>query len=89
METLLPLIIQAVSGAAGGNIIAQVLKNLDLGPVGNTIAGAIGGAGGGQLLGTLLSSGALAGTIGQIAGGGIGGIVLTAIAGFIKNAMNK
>jgi uncharacterized membrane protein YeaQ/YmgE (transglycosylase-associated protein family) len=87
MESLLPLIIQAVSGAAGGNIIGQVLKNMSLGTTGNTIAGAVGGVGGGWLL-NLLSSGALSGIIGQIGGGGIGGIILTAIAGYISN-MNK
>ena len=37
------LIISLLSGAAGGNIVGKLLKNLDLGPLGNSIAGIIGG----------------------------------------------
>ena len=36
---IVSLIIQLVSGAAGGNIAGSLLKKLDLGPVGNSIAG--------------------------------------------------
>ena len=56
MDNLLPLILQLVGGAAGGNLIAKLLKNLDLGPLGNTIIGLIGGFGGGQLAGLLGAS---------------------------------
>ena len=42
------LIISLIAGAAGGNGIAKILKNLDLGPLGNSIAGIIGGGGGDQ-----------------------------------------
>ena len=37
MENLLPLILQLAGGAAGGNLIANLLKKLDLGPLGNTV----------------------------------------------------
>ena len=43
MEMILPLLVQLIGGAAGGNVIGQVIKKLNLGPVGNSIAGAIGG----------------------------------------------
>ena len=33
MDNLLPLILQLVGGAAGGNLIAKLLKKLDLGPI--------------------------------------------------------
>jgi uncharacterized membrane protein YeaQ/YmgE (transglycosylase-associated protein family) len=33
------LIIQIISGAVGGNVAAGAAKNIDLGTVGNTIAG--------------------------------------------------
>ncbi|NLS79267.1 MAG: hypothetical protein GXY76_18620 [Chloroflexi bacterium] len=95
METILPLIIQLVSGAAGGNIIAALIKKLDLGPVGNSIAGILGGALGGQLLGMLGVGGAAAGgldlgsILSSVAGGGVGGGVLMAIVGLIKQAMAK
>lgn len=42
-------IIQLISGAVGGNIPGSLFKNLSLGSVGNSIAGALGGLGG-QLL---------------------------------------
>jgi hypothetical protein len=43
MEAIIPLIVQLIAGGAGGNVIGQVIKSLNLGPVGNSIAGAIGG----------------------------------------------
>ncbi len=55
MESLLPIIIQLVAGAVGGNI-AGAVKNFSLGTTGNTVAGGIGGVILGQLL-PMLSSG--------------------------------
>jgi len=94
MESLLPLIIQLISGAAGGNVAGSLLKNLSLGTVGNSIAGILGGGIGGQLLGMLgMASGAgemdLGGIVGSLASGGVGGGALMAIIGLIKNAMAK
>jgi hypothetical protein len=43
MEAIVPLLVQLIAGGAGGNVIGQVIKSLNLGPVGNSIAGAIGG----------------------------------------------
>mgnify|MGYP000623831868 CR=1 FL=1 len=40
---IVSLIIQLLSGAAGGNIVGSVLKNISLGTVGNSIAGILGG----------------------------------------------
>jgi hypothetical protein len=77
------LIISLIAGAAGGNGIAKILKNLDLGPLGNSIAGIIGGgaaAAGGMDIGSIISS---------VASGGVGGGVLMAIIGVIRNAMAK
>jgi hypothetical protein len=91
MESLLPLIIQLVSGAVGGNVGGAAMKNSSLGGLGNTIAGAVGGLGGGSLLGPLLglatSGGGL--NLGSIASAGAGGLVLQIIAGLVKGAMNK
>ena len=91
--TLINLIIQIVAGALGGNGAGAALKEMSLGPLGNSIVGAIGGVGGGQLLSALIPmlAGATAGgadveaIIGQAVGGGIAGAILTAIVGFIKN----
>ncbi len=60
MEEYLPLIIQLVTGALGGNVAGKLLKNLSLGTVGNSIAGILGGGLGGQLIGMLGLGGAAA-----------------------------
>jgi hypothetical protein len=96
---IVALIIQLVSGAAGGNIIGAAAKKLDLGPVGNSIAGIIGGGLGGQLLGMMTGGAAapagaaggldVASILGSIAGGGVGGGALMAIVGAVKQAMAK
>jgi uncharacterized membrane protein YeaQ/YmgE (transglycosylase-associated protein family) len=85
------LIIQLALGAIGGNVGGALLKNLSLGPIGNSLAGIVGGGLGGQLLSMVMGSGANAGgnTVSSIAGGGIGGIVVMAIVGLIKNVMAK
>ena len=96
---MLPLIIQLISGAAGGNIIGAVLKNLNLGTVGNSIAGIVGGGIGGQLLSMLGAGGVAAAAssgsmdigsiLSSVAGGGVGGGVLMAVIGLIKQAMGS
>jgi hypothetical protein len=92
--TLINLIIQLIAGAVGGNAVGAGMKNVDLGTLGNTIAGAIGGAGGGTLLTALLpilqnaAGNVDIGTmLGQAVGGGVAGAIVTAIVGIIKNAM--
>ncbi len=92
MEAILPLILQLAGGAGGGNLVAKLLKTLDLGPLGNTVIGLIGGLGGGQLAG-LLGAGTGGGDITSmllgLVGGGVGGGALTAIVGLIKNVLLK
>ena len=107
MEEYLPLIIQLVTGAVGGNVAGILLNNLSLGTVGNTIAGLLGGGIGGQVLGMLgLGAGAASGVdasaaldaaggidlpslLGSVASGGIGGGIVMAIIGVVKNMMSK
>lgn len=105
MESILPLIIQLASGAAGGNIVGSLAKNLSLGTAGNSIAGAIGGFGGARILDMLLGGGGgavadaatvavnsgldIGAIIQQIAGGGVGGGILMLIVGVIKSMMAK
>lgn len=94
MEAYLPLIIQLISGAAGGNITGAILKNLNLGVLGNSLAGIVGGGLGGQLLGPILgpalgaaaASGALdpMAILSQVASGGVGGGVVMLIVGILK-----
>ncbi len=93
MEALLPIIIQLISGAAGGNIVGKLFSKLSLGTAGNSIAGILGGGLGGQLLGMANMAGSggmdLAGIISQVAGGGVGGGVLMVIIGLVKRMLGK
>lgn len=97
MEQLLPLLVQLIGGAAGGNVVGALLKNANLTAILRTVLGIIGGVAGGQLasmLGLLQSMlGPQAGT-GEIVAGNagtsaIGGALLTLIVGLIKQSMNK
>ena len=93
------LIIQLISGAAGGNVVGLALKQYDLGTVGNSIAGVIGGGVGAQIIGVLLDGGVEAGAvvgpggydigtlIAQIASGGVGGGALLLLVGLLKQAV--
>ncbi len=95
---MLALIIQLLSGAAGGNIAGSLMKNQSLGTLWNSVVGILGGGIGGQILGMVspaLASAAASGSmdigsiLGSVAGGGVGGGVLLAIVGLIKKAMAK
>jgi hypothetical protein len=92
--TIINIIIQLIAGAVGGNAAGAGLKNYDLGTLGNTIAGALGGVGGGQILTALLPmlAGAadnvdIGSVIGQAVGGGVLGAIVTVVVGIIKNTM--
>ena len=102
MEEYLPLIIQLVSGAVGGNVAGKLLKNMSLGTVGNTIAGLLGGGLGGKILDMFMggdgavaeatdaaSSMDMTAMLTEVAGGAVGGGGLMAIVGAVKNAMGN
>lgn len=95
---MLGLIISLVSGAVGGNVAGAVLKNLNLGTVGNSIAGIVGGAGLSQILpllgmsiGDPTAGGGLdIGTIiSSLVSGGVGGAGAMALFGVVKNILFK
>lgn len=97
METIIGLL----SGAVGGNAVGAALKNLSLGPIGNTIAGIVGGGAGATILGMLgadpgaaaeaagavEAGGGVGNILSGIAGGAVGGGGLMAIIGAVKNMM--
>jgi len=101
-STVLSLIIQLIAGVIGGNSAGAALKQYSLGPIGNSIAGLLGGIGGGQLLdaiipalGSAAASAPAAGggmdigpMLGQLVGGGVSGAVVTLIVGLIKQKMS-
>jgi hypothetical protein len=95
---IIGLIIQLISGAVGGNIAGTAMKQYNLGTIGNSIAGLIGGGVGAQIIGALIGGGTgadlggaggldIGSIIGQIASGGVGGGILMVIVGLIKQAM--
>jgi len=75
VEALLPIITQAIAGAVGGNVASGALKQVAINAVARTIAGAIGGIGGGMLLSMVGGEAAMTGLIADGIGGLIGGAV--------------
>lgn len=92
---LTSLIIQLISGAIGGNAVGAYSKDMSLGPLGNTIAGALGGGVGGQILSSVLGLGGAAAASGLDIGtivsgfltGGVSGGITALVIGFIKSKM--
>lgn len=87
------LLVSLVSGAAGGNLGGKLFKDLSLGPVGNSIAGIVGGGLGGWVLGLFGVSGEAATGVGAIIGNilssAVGGTILMVVVGWVKKAMGK
>lgn len=100
-EQIVSLIIQLISGAAGGNIVGTLFKNINLGALMNSVAGIIGGPLGGLVLKMLgLAGGAaaaaggadaagidLGGILRDVGAGGVGGGVLMTIIGILKKLL--
>ncbi|MFS4458715.1 hypothetical protein [Bdellovibrio sp. HCB2-146] len=79
-----------IAGGVGGNIAGSLLKKLNLGPLGNTIAGVVGGALGGPAVVNMMGvTDTATGLLGNIAGSGIGGAVVMILAGLVKNYFDK
>ena len=96
LMNIISLIIEAVSGAVGGNIAGAAMKENSLGTAGNSIAGIVGGGLGGALLQSVMGGAAAGGgsldlstILSNVAGGGVGGAILMAVIGLIKSAMAK
>ncbi|MBX3541100.1 MAG: hypothetical protein KF735_25905 [Chelatococcus sp.] len=88
------IIINLIAGALGGNAAGKASPQFDLGTMGNTIAGLVGGGVLGQIV-TLIwpsvvtaaqtGNFSIGGIITNIISGGAGGALLTAIIGALKN----
>jgi uncharacterized membrane protein YeaQ/YmgE (transglycosylase-associated protein family) len=92
-DTIVDLIILLVAGVIGGNAIAKALPKHDLGAMGNTVAGAIGGLGGGLIIQTviltLMSGGLEFLLMVQLIGGIISGAILTVVVSNWKSRTTK
>lgn len=94
MEQYLPLLIQLISGAVGGNAAGKLMKKFSLGTLLNSVAGIVGGGIGAGALKALELDVTTGGTnvqsvVGSIASGGVGGGVLIAVIGLVKNLLGK
>ena len=76
MESLLPIIVQIVTGILGGQAVGAVLQQVAMSQLTKIVSGAVGGVAGGTLLGNAI-------------GGAGGGALLTGIVGAVMKAMNK
>lgn len=90
------LLVQLVCGAAGGNLAAKVFPRQNLGPVGNSLAGLIGGGLGSSILSSLAGIGPpptagpdIGQLLAQAAGGGVGGAVLTMFVAMLTGFLQK
>lgn len=81
---LTTLLVQVVSGAVGGNLGGLLNKAKSLGPLLNTILGAVGGVGGGQALGGPLTDLLGNATAGNAGASAIVGLLLPLIGGMLK-----
>ncbi|HMM64780.1 MAG: hypothetical protein WA975_02615 [Mesorhizobium sp.] len=102
METLLPIIVQIVTGVIGGQAVGAAVKQAAMGQLGKILSGAIGGVAGGAILNSVLGGSVDPGAVAQaaqglgsslnlsnIVGGAGGGAILTAIVGAVMNATKK
>jgi len=103
METLLPIIVQIVTGIIGGQAVGAAVKQAAMSQLPKILSGAIGGVGGAAILGSLMGGGTVdpaavadaaqglgsALNLQNIVGGAGGGAILTGIVGAIMNSMKK
>jgi hypothetical protein len=77
---LTAVLLQLISGAVGGNVAGLANKAKSLGPVVNTILGALGGLGGGQLAANAMGGG----TATEVGLSAVVGALLPLIVGMVK-----
>jgi hypothetical protein len=89
---LLGLVLQLASGLVGGNLAGALFRSINMGFLGNSLAGIIGGGIGSQMVTSSLGQAAAMAAatpdpgaiLAQAAGGGIGGTVLMALVGVLN-----
>ena len=80
------ILIQLVAGGAGGNLAGALNKSRSLGPLLNTILGAVGGVGGGAALGPTLAGLIANPMVANALASLVGGILIPLIGSFLKPA---
>ena len=82
---LTALIVQLIGGALGGYAAGNVLKEINLGTIGNMIVGALGGGVGGQVFFTLLGLSGTVQIVSALVTGAVSGGLATLLIGFPKS----
>lgn len=88
------VILHLLLGIIGGNIGGLIMRNLNLGFIGNSLAGILGGVMCGQIVSTTLSIAPQISVLpqhllGSIIGGIFGGLLLMSLIGIIKTSINR
>lgn len=91
---IINLVISLASGAIGGNLVGAALKEINLGPLGNSLMGIVGGGIGAGILQTLGMSPPgseleLGGVLGSIASGGVGGGLIMLLLQLVRSAFAR
>lgn len=89
---IVSLIINLISGAAGGNIAGAILKDKSLGPLLNSVVGVLGGGAGMAVLkalGLAVTQGGLdiQAVIASVASGSVGGGLMMVIVALVKGLL--
>lgn len=82
---LTSLIVHLIGGALGGYGAGHFSKDMNLGTIGSTIVGALGGVAGGQFLFALLGLSGTVQIVSALVSGGVSGGLATLLIGFLKS----
>jgi hypothetical protein len=84
---LTSLTLQLIAGALAGYAVGTFSKEMNLGTIGNTITGAVGGGVGGQILFGLVGLSDTVQIVSALLTGGVSGGLVTLLIGFLKSKM--
>jgi hypothetical protein len=85
---LTALLLQLIAGALGGYAAGNVSKEMNLGKIGNSVAGALGGGVGGQILFAILGLSGSLQIVSALITGGVSGGLATLLVGFLKSKIS-
>ena len=85
---LTALLLQLIAGALGGYAAGNASKEMNLGTIGNSVAGALGGGVGGQILFAILGLSGTVQIVSALITGGVCGGLATLLTGFLKSKIS-
>jgi uncharacterized membrane protein YeaQ/YmgE (transglycosylase-associated protein family) len=85
---LTALTLQLIAGALAGYAVGNFSKETNFGEIGNAIVGALGGAGGGQILFALLGLSGTVQIVSALLTGAVSGGLAMLLIGFLKSKLS-